>query len=244
MGDVADFVEEQRPGVRRFDEPLLVAYGMGERPLDMAKEFTFQKPGGCGSAIDHDKRFFSAVAQLVNPVGDALLAHPAFSENQYIDAASGYSSNQAMQVLHGRTFYLVVGIRFRDWIDGLGRVRVLAFQQHQLDFFGQGLAVKRLFDVVHSAGFDGFYRIGHIGVGGQKDNRKARLNLDDFRQQCHAVHLGHFDIRHHEVDSAGLEDLKRLAPAIRLVNGEPAAGKPGIQNFQYISVVVYNEDRL
>ena len=43
--DVANLVEEQRPAVGHLEPPHLVAVSSSERPLDVAKQFTFQQPG-------------------------------------------------------------------------------------------------------------------------------------------------------------------------------------------------------
>jgi hypothetical protein len=148
--------------------PFLVAYRMGKRSLDMAKQFAFQQTGRGGAAVDDDKRVFPGGAQPVNLIGDAFFAHTAFAEDQDVDAASGHLFYQAVQIFHGRTLVIfifigviIVGDRASPaWTGG----HIFEFLEHQLNFFGQGFPVKWLLNIVDSPGFDGLYRIGNVSV--------------------------------------------------------------------------------
>ena len=130
----------------------------------------------------------------MNLIGDAFFAHTAFSEDQDVDAASGHLFYQAVQIFHGRTLVIFFGVRIGWCFARLDRRHIFEFPEHQLDFFGQGFPVKWLFNIIDSPGFDGLYRIGNVSVSGQKNDRKPRLDPDDFGQERHPVHFGHFDI--------------------------------------------------
>ena len=82
-GDVADFVQKNGAVVGQFEEADFPAlFGTGESPFLMAEELAFQKCFRKGSAIDrHEGRFF-APADMMQGMGEKLLACTGFTANQ------------------------------------------------------------------------------------------------------------------------------------------------------------------
>jgi len=66
--------------MRRLETPSPVFYGAGKRTTHVAKKLTFQKPLRQGPAINADKRTTSARAELVDRLGDQLLARPCLAK--------------------------------------------------------------------------------------------------------------------------------------------------------------------
>ena len=75
-----DFVEEDRAGVGRFEAAGAVVDRAGERAADVAEELAFEQAFAQRAAVDADERPIAALAQLVDRVGDQLLAGARFAQ--------------------------------------------------------------------------------------------------------------------------------------------------------------------
>ena len=97
-----DFVEEDRAGVGRLEAAGAVVDRAGERAADVAEEFAFEQAFAEGAAVDADERPVAALAELVDRVGDQLLAGARFAQQQHRRAAPRDLAREAIDLLHGR----------------------------------------------------------------------------------------------------------------------------------------------
>ena len=80
-----DFIHEQGSAVGQFHQTDFAATpGAGERPFLIAEQFAFQQIFRYGGAVEGNKRAFGAPAQIVQPLGDHLLAGSRLAGNQHI----------------------------------------------------------------------------------------------------------------------------------------------------------------
>ena len=82
-GDVADFIQKNGAMVGKLEQPDFSAlFGTGESAFLMTEELTFQQCFRKGGAIDrHEGRFF-ATADMMQGMGEKLLACAGFAANQ------------------------------------------------------------------------------------------------------------------------------------------------------------------
>ena len=80
--DVADFVEEQGSAVGHFEAADFLGEGAGEGAAFVAEEFTFEKAGGDGGAVECNEREISAGAEAMDGAGDEFLAGAGFAEDE------------------------------------------------------------------------------------------------------------------------------------------------------------------
>jgi hypothetical protein len=102
LGQLADFVEEDRALMGEFESAYPTTCGAGECPGLMAEEFARDHPGGQGGAADGHKRLIPAGTQLVNSSSHQLLSSASLTEDQ--DGAVGGSRlvNGPSDGRHGR----------------------------------------------------------------------------------------------------------------------------------------------
>ena len=79
----AQFVQEQRAAVGFFEPPGARAIGAGEGALFMAEQFGLDQRFGQGGAVHGDERFAPARAEVMQPLGDQLLAGAALADHQH-----------------------------------------------------------------------------------------------------------------------------------------------------------------
>ena len=77
---------KMRAGVGRFEAAGAVVDGAGERAADVAEELAFEQAFAQRAAVDADERAVAALAEVVDGVGDELLAGAGFAEEQSTDA--------------------------------------------------------------------------------------------------------------------------------------------------------------
>ena len=83
LGQLADFVEEDRAAVGHFEQADAVLVGAGERAFAMAEQLAFDERLGQGAAVDRDERLVGPRALVVNGAGDQFLAGAGFAEDQH-----------------------------------------------------------------------------------------------------------------------------------------------------------------
>ncbi len=85
---VADFIQEQGPAMRRFEQPLLVVDGARKRTAAMTEQEAGRQLLAETGAIDRHERLVAAVVQAVDRPGDQFLARArlAFDQHRGIDA--------------------------------------------------------------------------------------------------------------------------------------------------------------
>jgi len=67
---LGDLVEEQRTAGRALEAPCMLTVGAGEAALLVAEQLGLDQRSGNRAAVDRDHRSLSAMAQLVNALGD------------------------------------------------------------------------------------------------------------------------------------------------------------------------------
>ena len=82
---LADFVEEQRPGVRHFELARLIAVGAGEAAADVAEQLRLEQRFGEAGAVDGDEGARRAQAPGHDLTGDDFLADAALAGDQNLD---------------------------------------------------------------------------------------------------------------------------------------------------------------
>jgi hypothetical protein len=85
---VADFVEQERSGVRTTDESRLVAVGARKGSALEAEELAFDEVLGDGGAVD-GREASRAAAQAMNLGGHDLLARAARPEQEHVESSRG-----------------------------------------------------------------------------------------------------------------------------------------------------------
>src|SRR6266852_7864664 len=81
--NIAHLVEEERTFVGQLEAANLLRYGSGERALLVAKELAFQQIQWNGSAIQPYEKTSDARADVVDRMGDELLAGTCFTLDQH-----------------------------------------------------------------------------------------------------------------------------------------------------------------
>ena len=98
--DVADLVEKQRAAVGRLEAAHLVADGVGERPLDVAKQFAFQQRRRQGGAMDLDERLAGAGLLSWTALASSSLPVPLSPRSS---TADGLAATLRTSVINCRT---------------------------------------------------------------------------------------------------------------------------------------------
>ena len=93
-----DLVEKDRAGVGRFEAAGAVVDRAGERAADVAEQLAFQQALAQRAAVDAHERPVAALAELVDGVGDQLLAGARFAEQQHRRPAAGDLPREAIHL--------------------------------------------------------------------------------------------------------------------------------------------------
>ncbi|VTR67819.1 hypothetical protein DESC_610403 [Desulfosarcina cetonica] len=98
-GQIADFVQEDRPLVGQFEFAGFAGRaGTGESAALVAEEFGFEEVLGNRGAIDLDERVDRPGAGVVNALGEKFLARAALTGNQYRIVVGGRHQGVLLQV--------------------------------------------------------------------------------------------------------------------------------------------------
>ena len=95
-----DFVEEDRALVGGFEPARAVVDRTCECAADVAKELAFEQAFAQRAAIDTDERAIAALTEVVDGVGNELLASAGFTDNQNCGSGRSDLRNHGMQVEH------------------------------------------------------------------------------------------------------------------------------------------------
>ena len=139
----ADFVEEERAAGGQLELALAHFAGVGERPFFVPEQLALGQRFGNGRAVDGHERLVAAAAEVMDRLGDDLLAGAVFAQDQHGQIGLGHAPDDRAEGLDGRA---------------------LADQPHLVRRFLGDLAVgrKQLLAVL------GVFQ-GHGRVGGQLD---------------------------------------------------------------------------
>ncbi len=97
-GDLADLVEEARPGVRRLEQTALVDHGAGERALHMAEELGFEHAFGQRAAIDRHEWTLRPRARGVDGPRDQLFSRAGLTLDEHGAPGSGHARDHVEHV--------------------------------------------------------------------------------------------------------------------------------------------------
>lgn len=102
-GHLANFIEKERPGAGHFKIPRLSSgAGPREGPLDIAEQFALQNVLRQGGAIDGDKGGVGAPAEIMEALGEHLLAGSGPSGDEHRAVALG----EELGLVDGRAHHL------------------------------------------------------------------------------------------------------------------------------------------
>jgi hypothetical protein len=80
--EFADFIEENRPSIGSFEEPLSVQIRTGECTFDVTEQFALDKVFWQSAAVDGNKRLVATQAFLVHGAGDKFFAASGLAADQ------------------------------------------------------------------------------------------------------------------------------------------------------------------
>ena len=241
-----DFVEEQRAFVRDFEQALLRSDRAGERSLHVAEERGLEQVGRHRPGIDRNERFVAPRRVQVNGFGDDFLAGAALALQQHGRAAVGDLRHQVENLQHGLALahdvFKVVALLERAL-----ELDVFFFgppPTHRRAHIGEKFfVVPGLLDEIGRARLHGAHRIFHRAVGGDHDDRQARVVGANLRQNVHAVAAGKRQIEQHEIKGT-LADLRQaLFAAVRRLNFEAFHFEQRLQRFANLGLIVDDEHR-
>src|SRR5579863_5747179 len=219
---LADFVEEERPAARRFDDPLTIRVGAGESPLEVAEQLAFEQRLRKGAAVDGDEGALAALARLVDGARHELLPGAAFARDH--DGRRGRRDG---------AYHLEDGLHLRAAPDDVvtredpqqlaAQLDVLLAQRqllerllhHQPRFFHQPVGLD---DVAVSAEVQRLDGGRHGGDGGNQDEGDRMAGLAHALQQVDTAQVGHADIGDDQVIGLRVDLFERRLAASHGVN--------------------------
>ena len=104
LGQLADFVEEQRAAVGDFEQADAMFVGAGEAAFAMAEQFAFDQAFGQCAAVDGHERLFGAVALIVHAAGDQFLAGAGFAGDQHGGFGRGHFGDELFDAVDAGRF--------------------------------------------------------------------------------------------------------------------------------------------
>src|SRR5262249_1850036 len=96
-----NFVEEERPAVGLFEEPLARLGGAGERSANVPEELALQERLGDGRAIDRNERTVGTTAVGVHRLGHELLAGAGLAGDEHGGVGGGDLDDADQDVAYG-----------------------------------------------------------------------------------------------------------------------------------------------
>ena len=235
--DLGDLVEEQRAGVRQLEAARAPIDRAGERAALVAEDFVLEQRFRNRRAVDRDERMLASPAELMDRLGDELLAGAGLSIHEHrrgrrrgllddaIDRAQG---RRVADHLAETAVVLQLAAQARDVAQ---RVLALGDVRQQRT---EPLRIDRLRQVVVRA----FLHRRHGGVdaalGGNQHEREVGKLLLDAAKQLEAVHPRHHHVGEHRrrpIRGDFLEPFLAVGGAFGLVPpgahqlGQPAAGR-------------------
>ena len=106
----------------------------------------------------------------------------------------------------------------------------------------QGIQLDRLEDEVVRASPYGADRIVERALPGDDDRQDVLVALPDLLAQLQTRHVGHVDIRNHDIDRLGCQPAKALACRMDAVHAQPAPAQAVAQQLRCVNVVINDED--
>jgi hypothetical protein len=96
----ADFVEQDRPAARQFEQAWTIAIGAGKASADMPEQFRFEERVGHAGGVEGDERAAAACAECVDRPRRELFADTALARDQYFRIGSSRVSEVFIEGAH------------------------------------------------------------------------------------------------------------------------------------------------
>ena len=100
-GEFADFIQEDRPAVRKLEIPFALVHGSRKGPAFVAEQLTFNDPFGDGAAVDGNKRLAAPCACGMDRLGNDLLADTALPRDEHGDVGGRHLFDDLQNLPHG-----------------------------------------------------------------------------------------------------------------------------------------------
>ncbi len=102
LGQLADFVEEERAAVGHLEQSDAMLLGPGKRPLAMAEQLAFDQVLRQGAAVDRHQRHLRPQALIVQRPGDQFLAGARLAHHQHGRIGGGHLGDELADQFHAR----------------------------------------------------------------------------------------------------------------------------------------------
>ena len=182
----------------------------------------------------------------MNCFGDELFAGAAFSADEHRGARRRDLGDQVKKRKH-----------FFAFADDVGEIEALFKRALELDVFFAEMAGfdglrhlreefvvgPRLGDVVERATLERGASHFNGTVGGDEDDREARITLANFAQQFEAIAIGQADVEQHQVERMFSEFGEAGFAGLRAGNAVAFAGEQKLEAFANFRLVVNYQDR-
>ena len=220
-GNLADFVEEERPAVGQLpgsEAPLL---GAGEGSALVTEHLALDERGGNGRAVDGDERLVAARAELMDGAGHHLLAGAALAGDHHAGLGRSHLLHQLHRAPHrGRVAHQPdAGIDLAQApAQDLHLVEGFLLLQRALEDDPQARRVERLLHEVEDAFADGLDRGVDRPLPGDDHDRGVRLLLSQRADERQPVQLRHHQVADDHVRVGLGGELQRTVAIGRLIH--------------------------
>ncbi len=243
---IADFVEKDRPVVRRLELSLLVRDRAGERSAAMAEQLRLEQVVRDCRAVHDDQRGVPAFAVEVDGFGEQLLPGAALAFEQDGGVGLGHARRDFGHAAHRPGLGDHVGER-EALGDDLAEPPVLPLQRGDVEGLSkcdaQLFPRERLRDVVEGAALHGLDRRADRPVRGEHHHRQVRLERVQTIQQLHAIAAGHLHVGHDDVDRFRRETSEARTRRYRRSrrDSRPATSWYSMRTLRKVCVVVHEQ---
>jgi hypothetical protein len=244
-GQLAHLVEEERPAVRRLEEPLLVPVRSRERATDEAEELRLEELLGDPPAVDGDEGHARAQRLAMQHPGDQLLPRPAGAGDEHGGVVGRHLLRHLHRPPHGRRAdddLAEAGIRpdlpaqAPDLLAEL--LPLLGLAHDEQDIVG----AEGLRNVVVGAFLHGLHGQIQATVRRHDQDQRPAAGFPVRLQELEAVELRHADVAENEIRLLLLGRGQPLLAVLGLDHVVPGVGQDEGEGLTESGVVVDDED--
>ncbi len=190
--DIGDFIQKKCAAVGQFEAANAIGACIGKRPFYVAEDLALERALRQAARIHRHQRHARTRRSGVQQLGHDLLARAVLSGDQNVGVRRPHLRNQLQHRLHRRR----PGHELRQALGPQQAVLHLQLPRPpqrlvqlgmDADQADQPLILPRLLDKVASSPLDAFYRQPDVAPGRHDDDRQARIDLLDARQQVQAL---------------------------------------------------------
>src|SRR3990172_2587369 len=242
---VADLVKEQRPAVRKLELSFFNFNGPGKRSFHVAEQFALDQVLGNRRAVHGNEQALRPEAVVMDPLREEFLSRAGLAGDKDGRVARCHAPRhfEHFPDLLAAAHDAVETVPSLD----LGpESDVLLFQApHRkcaVKRKPELVAVKGFGDVIKSALFHGFDRAFDRSIGRDDDHRQAGVLMTYLRQNFHAVHARHGNVRDHGFERVLFEQPKAFLAARRGLHPVPALRQAELHHPAQAVVIIYEKD--